>query len=837
MNPEYSRVIHLSTVDSDWATHYRAYLPPIALGAEDTLTGAGASGDGEVLIGQWASDVLGVSALQAGDWVLKAWAKVSSSSGVTQIKAYVSLLDVSGDETALFDATSAEINDLTPALQTITYAGSLESANPTDRLIVRIYHLTDNGSSITTTLYLQGETQQSRVLIPTNLPIAHGDMFTHVYDPDRDAFISWDQISDKPLFETLFAHNDPSDISPYEKLLTTPTADPESDDTAVTNAASGEVLIDGYITYPTDGLGVALINGGTWTFVVWGYVGPAVGTNTIVVRVYKRSQGGTETELFDIETPALTASLAQYEVSTSQDNIALDPSDRLLVKYFAKSTSVPDRTIHLVYEGTTHYSHIHPPQLTGGAAGGDVTGPGFSTDEHIVIFDGASGKIIQDSGKLLSEYAELAGATFTGNVVINAQLGINEATPYANSGLDIASGHVSLVLGADQTATTRTNNTLHAGRIAVPHYDLSEEPAAVLYAYSTLNSNALNLGGGTTLMNSVQNIIFYTGATYTTLTGTQRMLIASNGQISIGQHSPSAKLDVASGNMTLLLGADSSAEDSRTDATTKYARIGVPHYTNAEEPAGLAVLSSTITGNNLTFGGGSSLFNAATTIIFYTAANNVTQTGSEILRLTNAGGAAGRVGINNTTTPSAHLHVKGGATDIMRIDANTGVNTMVRWLENAVETGAIFSLTGSTDFSVRAKGILNLGANGSDTNGITILTSGYVGVKQTTPTSTLHGGGSFALPIVVKSADYTATSSDCIINYVFSSGVKTLSLPDATTCAGRIYFISMLGSSGTAALTIDPYSTQLINGSASVERLAGQTMIITSNGTGWISLA
>jgi hypothetical protein len=68
--------------------------------------------------------------------------------------------------------------------------------------------------------------------------------------------------------------------------------------------------------------------------------------------------------------------------------------------------------------------------------------------------------------------------------------------------------------------------------------------------------------------------------------------------------------------------------DNLTDATTKVSRIGSLHYTNSEEPMGMLFAQATSTGNNLNIGGGTSSLNGATQVVVYTAADNVTPTGT-----------------------------------------------------------------------------------------------------------------------------------------------------------------------------------------------------------------
>ena len=111
---------------------------------------------------------------------------------------------------------------------------------------------------------------------------------------------------------------------------------------------------------------------------------------------------------------------------------------------------------------------------------------------------------------------------------------------------------------------------------------------------------------------------------WTTATGTNAPVRGTGPTLSA--------VKIQDGVLGLLVGADSSAT-TLTDATIKIARVGTPHYTNAEEPAGVLVVQSNTTDNLLSIGGGSGSLNAATRISFYTAANNTTVTGTEVLRI------------------------------------------------------------------------------------------------------------------------------------------------------------------------------------------------------------
>jgi hypothetical protein len=130
------------------------------------------------------------------------------------------------------------------------------------------------------------------------------------------------------------------------------------------------------------------------------------------------------------------------------------------------------------------------------------------------------------------------------------------------------------------------------------------------------------------------------------------------GKIGIGTESPTASLDVAQGGagslMTIIGGADLGAA-TRTNDTRKFFRMGMPHYHNAEEPFNILCGDSSGTQNKVIIGGGTSLGNAATDILFNTAANDATTTGTTRMIIDESG----NVGIG-VIAPTDTLAVSGG---------------------------------------------------------------------------------------------------------------------------------------------------------------------------------
>jgi len=87
-------------------------------------------------------------------------------------------------------------------------------------------------------------------------------------------------------------------------------------------------------------------------------------------------------------------------------------------------------------------------------------------------------------------------------------------------------------------ANTTTNATTKSGRIVINHYTNSAMPFHLISGASSVSSNHISIGGGTSDINAASQIDLYTAANSTTATGTARLTIMSNGYI--GMQRPSS---------------------------------------------------------------------------------------------------------------------------------------------------------------------------------------------------------------------------------------------------------------------------------------------------------
>lgn len=124
--------------------------------------------------------------------------------------------------------------------------------------------------------------------------------------------------------------------------------------------------------------------------------------------------------------------------------------------------------------------------------------------------------------------------------------------------------------------------------------------------------------------------------------------------------------------------------DATADASLKEAIIKGQHYTNAEQNVLIMAEQSTATTTIIDYGGGNGLYNSATQLRFYTAADNITVTGTERIRVNSTGVVIIGAGEGGTTiatgnTLRAPSITTGGAGNIdgadLTITAGLGTGT------------------------------------------------------------------------------------------------------------------------------------------------------------------
>jgi hypothetical protein len=341
------------------------------------------------------------------------------------------------------------------------------------------------------------------------------------------------------------------------------------------------------------------------------------------------------------------------------------------------------------------------------------------------------------------------------------------------------------------------------------------------------------------------------------------MTLNASGNLSIGNTNNTYKLDVTgqirvngSTNEQLIVDYTTASggftwQSFRINGANKYRFFGNTDNSFAlySDTAATQVLTIASTGaatfsSSVTAGGIASLGTAQTTVLAYIGDTNTVNTryikfarASALTDIVNIQGVNGGVGAANIS-----LQAEGG---------NVGIGTTnpggTLELLRANDSGVILRIgnTGSTyfDFSRSSStGALSIQGNQTGNNNILLApTSGNVGIGNTAPNSNLHVTGSVAKSHVTKSANYTLNGGDYTVGFDCTGGDRTATLPDATTCTGRIYVIYQYNTGGALrGVLIDGNGSQTINGETLyyLKNYCEYTSaMIQSNGSNWIIIA
>jgi hypothetical protein len=256
----------------------------------------------------------------------------------------------------------------------------------------------------------------------------------------------------------------------------------------------------------------------------------------------------------------------------------------------------------------------------------------------------------------------------------------------------------------------------------------------------------------------------------------------------------------------------------------------------------------------------SSLTYKTTTGVGTTGADHIFQVGNngatEAMRISNSG----YVGVGSTATAGAEGSifriakdntVAGGGQVIITgaTDPNKQLIFGYHTSSNYGQIQAIFQGNSTSPFYINPAGGGNVGVGAASasymldvtgtlrntTSAYFATSSGNVGIGTTSPNSTLHNNGSFATAYIAKTANYTLTSSDYLVEV--TSGTVTETLPTAVGITGRIYVIT---NSGSGVVTLGTTSSQTFaNVVATPTTLTLNqfaTVTVISNGANWLRI-
>jgi hypothetical protein len=385
-------------------------------------------------------------------------------------------------------------------------------------------------------------------------------------------------------------------------------------------------------------------------------------------------------------------------------------------------------------------------------------------------------------------------------------VGIGTTDPQAK--LDIINSGLSTQL---RLSNTISDTTTKYGVITGRHYTNSEENVTgmLITSTSSITGGSVSIGGGVTSANAVNNIKFYTAANNTTLTGTERMRIDSNGNVGIGTTSPDSKLNI-NGN---------SGDPSATYTTTA-----------ANSTIGIGDFSAS--GLRMMFG-----VNPSTPSTWIQGQYTTNQVTSKLL-LNPLGGNVG-IGI---TDPTNLLHIKktGFTRGTFEADGDSQVGIQIIRSNSSNNTNwEIYSPAASTDLrffnggdrlTISSSGAIKFNAyNSTNNTGTPTYLLGTDSSGNIVKTNTVPGSGAGPyLPL----AGGTMTG----INGVLMPDNFKLKFGDATTPDLEIYHDgsnSYIKDNGTGNLRIRSTSLRLENTDSSnmVVANGGDSVSIYYNGS------
>jgi hypothetical protein len=207
---------------------------------------------------------------------------------------------------------------------------------------------------------------------------------------------------------------------------------------------------------------------------------------------------------------------------------------------------------------------------------------------------------------------------------------------------------------------------------------------------------------------------------------------------------------------------------------------------------------------------------------------NQTQGG---IKISNTAGANGYFQMGNITTTSNNFSPY--VTGLTSTSANPGL--YFRGLTSpANDTGTVpivrFLAMQSDTTKAEVRPLYAWqGYDGGFVSYMTMLPSGNLGVGTETPNSKLQVNGSFSAGYVAKTANYTLTNTDYLVEC--TANTFTITLPTAVGIQGRMYNIK---NTGTGVITVATTSSQTIDGQTSQTVNQWENLSLMSNNSNWI---
>ena len=463
-----------------------------------------------------------------------------------------------------------------------------------------------------------------------------------------------------------------------------------------------------------------------------GSVGIGTVTPTRELTIYSPDSGSTYINLTNATTGTTTsdgfgiglggdedAKLWNYE--NTHMMFGTNNTERLRISsagYVGIGTQLPDKTG--IQNG------VKVLELSGGDGGELIVGNNASHNVSAAMHVGAVAfKNIDSSTGSVPHYAGIRCKTTdtSGNMDLRFYTGINKfetdrpqvlidnvgkvgiGTDNPLSGLHISDG---TAYGTPQNASKKATLIISAGSEGSSDIQLLSANYNHIFFGDSADANTGTIwyehtGGGTDSMH------FSTA-------GTERLRIDSTGDVRF-------------------------AGTNLTDDTNKNVNLTAPSYDIDEEDVNLVQVENEAASNQISFGGGTSGLNAATTIRFLTASAVNTVTGTERLRITSGGvinfGHGTDINLHGKTTTGVNINGNGNSGQIIaNADGNRAL--IIGRQSSYGQVIEFFQGTNTNEAAITIPAADAFGIETAGTERLRITSVGDVGIGTVTPASKLH---------------------------------------------------------------------------------------------------
>ena len=362
-----------------------------------------------------------------------------------------------------------------------------------------------------------------------------------------DPTVSAGQASNYFFIDTL------SGISTYLTLSRTASTSVEEVDSIPLTVNNTETAYGGY----ADGaIGSTSIEAGVWEFNLYRAVtvGGAGGTTEIRIHVFKRTTGGTETELFQLTTGDINdTAITLQTIRTTQPSFSVNADDILLVKIYGITTAQP-KTVSFTHNGNARNSFLVTPitvrhnQLVGLQGGTSNEYYHMTANQNLALWTATGTDVYRPSGKV-----------GIGTATPSAILGIQGTTQQLRLGYDSSNyssisttniGRMSFLSTSDLFQYGGTSPTIKlTSADYTTQYALFQGSAAGTSLYNYVGSFGIRNVANSNLTfytNNVQkiNISPDTNGQIDFYNGSGKVIFNGTGNVGIGTTTPTSLLHV-----------------------------------------------------------------------------------------------------------------------------------------------------------------------------------------------------------------------------------------------------------------------------------------------------